>query len=159
MDPRKIEFRNVKREIVFLPDGRLIEPRLSAYGICVVEKRVLLVQSAFNGLWEAPGGRADPGESPLEAMRREFSEETGFEVPDQNFLSLGVHQEYFHDEHDDQYFDSSMHFFQFRGLGKRLTTELDPLEVNALDWFSQEALESLPLHPVSKKFIALSWRE
>ncbi|MFL7793449.1 MAG: NUDIX domain-containing protein [Anaerolineae bacterium] len=32
------------------------------------------------GLWIAPGGKLDPGESPYEAARREFAEETGLEA-------------------------------------------------------------------------------
>jgi 8-oxo-dGTP diphosphatase len=32
------------------------------------------------GLWTAPGGKVEPGESPHEAARREMMEETGLEV-------------------------------------------------------------------------------
>lgn len=50
--------------------------------------RVLMIQRAHDeddpagGMWEFPGGRLDPGETPLEAARREFEEETGLQVPD-----------------------------------------------------------------------------
>jgi ADP-ribose pyrophosphatase len=44
--------------------------------------RVLLVKQfrlpAEQDLWELPAGRLDPGESPLEAAKRELREETGF---------------------------------------------------------------------------------
>lgn len=44
--------------------------------------RVLLVRQfrlpAERNLWELPAGRLDPGESPLEAARRELREETGY---------------------------------------------------------------------------------
>ncbi len=34
------------------------------------------------GLWIAPGGKVEPGESPHETARREMAEETGLEVED-----------------------------------------------------------------------------
>lgn len=46
------------------------------------EPRILLEEqfryAADETLWEVPAGRVDPGESPLEAAKRELLEETGF---------------------------------------------------------------------------------
>ena len=43
--------------------------------------RVLMVRDANNGKWMFPGGKIDRGEGPFEAAKREFGEETGFELP------------------------------------------------------------------------------
>lgn len=42
--------------------------------------RVLLVRRADTGDWELPGGRLDPGESVLQAVRREVAEESGVTI-------------------------------------------------------------------------------
>ena len=46
------------------------------------QDRILLVKQfrlpAETDLWELPAGRLDPGESPLEAAKRELHEETGY---------------------------------------------------------------------------------
>ncbi len=71
-DPSGFE---IKRAIVRHPG--------SAVMMAVDEReRVLLVRQfrlpAEQELWELPAGRLDPGESPLEAAKRELREETGY---------------------------------------------------------------------------------
>ena len=41
------------------------------------EDRLVLCRHKDRGTWETPGGHIEPGESPLEAARRELFEETG----------------------------------------------------------------------------------
>ncbi|MGD9786176.1 MAG: NUDIX domain-containing protein [Hyphomicrobiaceae bacterium] len=53
---------------------------MAASAILLRDGSVLLVlrgQGANAGLWSAPGGRLEPGETPAEAARRETLEETG----------------------------------------------------------------------------------
>ena len=51
---------------------------LAHEGLIFIQKR--LPQGAWANLWEFPGGRIEPGESPEQAVVREFFEETGFQV-------------------------------------------------------------------------------
>lgn len=44
------------------------------------EGRVLLVQERADGLWTLPGGWADVGDSPSEAVEKEMREESGYRV-------------------------------------------------------------------------------
>ena len=69
--------------------------------------RVLMLQRALGeddpdgGCWEFPGGKLDPGETPLEAAKREWAEETGHTVPDGDIVGGwtspdGVYQGFVH---------------------------------------------------------------
>lgn len=42
-----------------------------------------------DGVWTLPKGMINPGEQPLAAAKREFEEETGFEVTAERFMPLG----------------------------------------------------------------------
>ncbi len=55
--------------------------RIAAHGVCRDDRgRILLVRGATpdgRGFWSLPGGRLEHGESPHDAVVREFTEETG----------------------------------------------------------------------------------
>ncbi|MFZ2150361.1 MAG: NUDIX domain-containing protein [Minisyncoccia bacterium] len=52
-----------------------------AFGVIFDEKgRVLLVHRRDYDLWNLPGGNLETGESPVEGVKREVKEETGFDV-------------------------------------------------------------------------------
>lgn len=46
-------------------------------GRCFLQRRPLTA-SVFPGLWELPGGKLEPGESPRAALERELREELGW---------------------------------------------------------------------------------
>lgn len=88
-----VEFDPVSRRRI-VKDQMTMEAQkgeLIAAGLAVVAKdtgRVLLLQRASDpsdpagGTWEFPGGRLEPGESPLDAAKREWGEELGCDLPD-----------------------------------------------------------------------------
>src|SRR5262249_19954883 len=55
-------------------------PKVDVRGPVFQAHRVLLVRERSYGLWTLPGGWADVGESPAEAVVREIREEAGFET-------------------------------------------------------------------------------
>jgi len=65
-------------------------PRLGAIAVLIDGDRVLLAQrgkSPDRGLWGFPGGHVEPGETALEAARRELFEETGVRARPVEYLT------------------------------------------------------------------------
>lgn len=64
----------------------MFHPRVLATLVYAIrDDEVLLhkrVKAPNSGLWVAPGGKLDPGESPAECAIREMREETGLEIAD-----------------------------------------------------------------------------
>jgi ADP-ribose pyrophosphatase YjhB (NUDIX family) len=55
-------------------------PKVDVRGAVFQDGKILLVQQRADGLWTLPGGWADVGESPSQAVVREILEESGFET-------------------------------------------------------------------------------
>ena len=78
----------VSEDTALDPDGFEIKRAIVHHGGSAVmmpvdkKNRILLVKQyrlpAKQYLWELPAGRLDPGETPLQAARRELVEETGY---------------------------------------------------------------------------------
>jgi A/G-specific adenine glycosylase len=65
------------------------EARPSAEGQFLIAQRPL--DGLLGGLWEFPGGKVEPGETPAEALRREIREELAIEVEPGAFLVEVAH--------------------------------------------------------------------
>ena len=65
----------IRRAIVRHPGAAVMMP-IDQDGRILLVRQFRLPAQAF--LWELPAGRIDPGETPLQAARRELVEETGY---------------------------------------------------------------------------------
>jgi ADP-ribose pyrophosphatase YjhB (NUDIX family) len=63
-------------------------PKLDVRGVVLQGDQILLVEERDGGGWSLPGGWADVGESPSEAVTREVLEESGYLVRPMKLLSL-----------------------------------------------------------------------
>jgi ADP-ribose pyrophosphatase YjhB (NUDIX family) len=63
-------------------------PKLDVRGAVFRDGAILLVRERSHGKWTLPGGWADVGESPSEAVVREIREESGYETRPVKLLAL-----------------------------------------------------------------------
>jgi ADP-ribose pyrophosphatase YjhB (NUDIX family) len=63
-------------------------PKLDVRGVVVRDGRVLLVRGTDDGRWTLPGGWAEVGETPSEAVEKEVRQEAGFEVRATRLLGI-----------------------------------------------------------------------
>jgi len=97
----------------------------------------------YAGYWEFPGGKVDPGETILEALKREFVEELGIQV-----LSAA---EWCGVEHVYEHAHVRLHFF----ISREWTGEPQSLEGQAFAWQGEVSVE--PLLPATIPL--LQWLE
>ena len=68
-----------------------MKTKSTSCGVIVTDGELLLLGHATRSpRWDIPKGMAEPGESLAAAARRELSEETGLEAPDEELRPLGV---------------------------------------------------------------------
>jgi 8-oxo-dGTP diphosphatase len=85
----------------------------------------------YAGYWEFPGGKVDPGETILEALKREFMEELGVSV-----LSA---EEWCGVEHVYEHAHVRLHFL----ISREWTGEPQSLEGQAFAWQGEVSVEPL----------------
>jgi len=102
------------------------------------KKRILLVRQyrlpAEKYLWELPAGKVDPGETPLQAAKRELAEETGYKARQWTklvsyFASPGFVQE-------------RMTIYLATGLTAGTATPMDDEQIETR-WFTRKELGAL----------------
>ena len=94
----------------------------------------------YSGYWEFPGGKVDPGESILQALKREFVEELGIEV-----VSA---EEWCGVEHVYEHAHVRLHFF----ISREWRGEPQSLEGQAFAWQGTVGVE--PLLPATIPLLA-----
>lgn len=113
---------------------------------------ILLVQESADGRWSLPGGWADVGYSPKEAITKECKEETGLDVTAERLLA--VFDKRLH-PHPPQPFYVYKMVFLCRAVSSRITKGFDVLDVR---YFSINNLPPLSEDRILKTQIELLYR-
>ncbi|MDO5641335.1 MAG: (deoxy)nucleoside triphosphate pyrophosphohydrolase [Paracoccus sp. (in: a-proteobacteria)] len=122
---------------------------VSAVALIDADGRILLAQrpegKSMAGLWEFPGGKVEPGETPEAALIRELHEELGVDTHSSCLAPLTFASHGYDDFH------LLMPLFicrRWRGIAR-------PLEGQRLAWVSAADLGDYPMPPADLPLIAV----
>ena len=126
-------------------------PRLLLVVACALldtDNRILIAQrpegKSLAGLWEFPGGKVDPGESPEEALIRELREELGVETKTACLAPLTFASHAYPD----------FHLLMPLYVCRRWSGMPQSREGQALKWVRAKALRDYPMPPADEPLIA-----
>ncbi len=125
-------------KLTLAADDGYITPKVDVRGAVFRDGKALLVREAADGLWTLPGGWADVGDAPSQAVEREIREESGYEAKAVKLLALEDRKR----RHPPSPFAVYKAAFlcELRGGAPRTSSE-----TTAVAWFAEDALP--PLSP------------
>ena len=122
---------------------------VAAVALVDADGRVLLAQrpagKPMAGLWEFPGGKVDPGETPEAALIRELQEELGIDVHQSclapfTFASHGY---------------ADFHLLMPLYVCRKWQGIIVPREGQKLTWVRPAKLDDYPMPPADKPLVAM----
>lgn len=120
-----------------------------AVALVDADGRVLLAQrpagKSMAGLWEFPGGKIHPGESPEAALIRELKEEIDIDVTEACLAPFTFASHRY----------ESFHLLMPLYVCRRWKGQMQPLEGQTLAWVRPEKLGEYPMPPADKPLIAM----
>lgn len=135
----------IVRDIYTLETG-YATPKIDVRGAIFADSSILLVKEKADGCWTLPGGWAEIGESPSEAVEREVFEESGYRVLASRLLALydrGKHP------HPPAPYHIYKLFFECEIIGEPSTPSPDGIETDAVEFFPSGRIPNLSIPRVT----------
>jgi len=114
----------------FIKQQGYATPKVDTRALVLREGKILMVKEADDKLWSLPGGWADVGDTPSDAVCRELDEETGLQVKVERLL--GVWDRNLHGHPPYPWHVYKLIFF-CKELGGNLKLSEDSLEIDFFD--------------------------
>ena len=122
---------------------------VSAVALVDADGRILLAQrpagKSLAGLWEFPGGKVEPGESPEAALVRELEEELGIETKESCLAPLSFASHAYDD----------FHLLMPLYICRRWTGTPVPREGQVLKWVKLSDFSDYPMPPADIPLIPM----
>lgn len=116
---------------------------VDADGRVLVQQR--LPERSMAGLWEFPGGKVEPEETPEAALIRELGEELGIDTEAACLAPAGFASEALGDRH----------LLLLLYVCRKWRGIAQPLDASAIKWVRPLELHALPMPPADKPLIGL----
>ena len=145
-------------------DPRRRKPLAVSCGTLIIDSagRILLCHVTGTSHWDIPKGLQEPGETMLQAAKRELWEETGLEFDEDLFEEIG-HFAYRPDKDLHLYrirlkedFDSLGHLICRSHFAHHITGKETP-EVDGFCWASREEVRTKCWPRMAQRLLALDW--
>ncbi len=124
---------------VFAADAGYATPKVDVRGAVFQDGNILLVQERSDGFWTLPGGWADVGDSPADAVVREIREEAGYDTRATKLLALLDRNRHNHPPHINHIYKI---FMRCEIIGGSPTTSH---EIQDVGFFAEDEIPELSL--------------
>jgi 8-oxo-dGTP diphosphatase len=122
---------------------------VAAVALVDVDGRVLIAErpegKSMAGLWEFPGGKVEPGETPEQALIRELKEELAIDVTEACLAPFTFASHIYED----------FHLLMPLYLCRRWDGILQPLEGQQVKWVRPLELRTYPMPPADEPLVAM----
>jgi ADP-ribose pyrophosphatase YjhB (NUDIX family) len=124
---------------LFACDAGYATPKVDVRGVVFQDSKIVLVQERSDGMWTFPGGWADVGDSPADAVVREIREESGYKTRATKLLALLDRNRHDHPPHVNHIYKV---FIRCEIIGGSPTTSHD---IQGVGFFAEDRIPTLSL--------------